>query len=157
MFDVGWSELLLIGIVALIVIGPKDLPKVLRAVGTMMSKVRSMANEFQGQFQEAMREAEIADLKKEAEKLASTATSTIQNPMQSIQNEIQSSIDAPAAPTQLQPTPPAASDAQIDQQIPAPPQPAPVNIEPAPIAPNAATSAESANANEPVRKQGTGT
>jgi len=153
MFDVGWSELLLIGIVALVVIGPKDLPKVLRAVGTMMSKVRSMANEFQGQFQEAMRDAELADLKKEAEKLASSATNVIQNPMQSIQNEIQSSIDAPSQPAQLQPTPPPATDAQIDQQIPAA-QPAPVNIEPAPIAPATATSAESGN--EPVRKQGTG-
>lgn len=84
MFDIGWSELLLIGIVALVVIGPKDLPKVLRGLGAMMSKVRAMASEFQGQFQDAMREAELADLKKEAEKLASSATDAIQNPMQSI-------------------------------------------------------------------------
>jgi sec-independent protein translocase protein TatB len=148
MFDIGWSELLLIGIVALIVIGPKDLPKVLRALGTMMSKVRSMASEFQGQFQDAMRDAELADLKKEAEKLASTATGAIQNPMQSIQNSIEQ-------PTQLQPTPPppVATDAQVDAAIPVPPQPAPVSIEPAPIAPATATSAESTS--EPVRKQGT--
>lgn len=152
MFDVGWSELLLIGIVALIVIGPKDLPKVLRALGTMMAKVRGMAAEFQGQFQDAMREAELADLKKEAEKLASTATSAIQNPMQSIENEIQKTIDAP---TQLQPTPPpAASDAEVNAAVQAPPQPEPVNIEPAPIAPAATTSAEPVN--EPARKQGSG-
>ncbi len=154
MFDIGWSELLLIGIVALIVIGPKDLPKVLRALGTMMSKVRSMASEFQGQFNEAMREAELADLKKQAENLTSAATNAMQNPLQAVENEIQKSIEPPA---QLQPAPPpAATDAQVDAQIPAPPQAAPVNIEPAPIAPNAASSAEVAPAPEPARKQGSG-
>ncbi len=98
MFDIAWSELLLIGIIALIVIGPKDLPKVLRALGSMMSKVRAMASEFQGQFQDAMREAELSELKKEAEKLASSATGAIQNPIQSIQTDIQNSIEAPAPP-----------------------------------------------------------
>jgi sec-independent protein translocase protein TatB len=62
-FDVGWGELVLIGIVALIVIGPKELPTVLRTVGQWMTKIRRMAGEFQSQFQEAMREAEMADLK----------------------------------------------------------------------------------------------
>lgn len=156
MFDIGWSELLVVGIVALVVIGPKDLPKVLRGVGGMMSKVRSMAAEFQGQFQDAMREAELADLKKEADQLAAAAKGAIENPIQSIQNDIQSSIENPGPPTQLQPTPPAASDAQVDAAIPAPAQQEPVNIEPAPIAPDTATSAESANTNEPARKQGSG-
>ena len=150
MFDIGWSELLLIGIVALVVIGPKDLPKVLRALGTMMSKVRSMASEFQGQFQDAMREAELSDLKKEAEKLASSAKGAIENPIQTIQNDVQKSLEAPSHST----PPPSATDAQLNEAIPAPPQAEPVSIEPVPIAPAAATSAESAP--EPVRKQGTG-
>ena len=64
MFDIGWSELVLIGVVALVAIGPKELPGVLRMVGQWMGKARKMAAEFQGQFQEAMREAEMADLKK---------------------------------------------------------------------------------------------
>src|ERR1700692_2552512 len=64
MFDIGWSEFVLIAVVALIVIGPKELPGVLRMVGQWMGKARKMAAEFQGQFQEAMREAEMADLKK---------------------------------------------------------------------------------------------
>lgn len=149
MFDIGWSELLVIGIVALVVIGPKDLPKVLRALGTMMSKVRSMAAEFQGQFQDAMRDAELADLKKEAEKLAATAKGAIENPVQSIQNEIQQTLEAPA-----QALPPSATDAEVNAAIPAPPQPEPVSVEPAPIAPAAATSAESPEA--PARKQGNG-
>ena len=64
MFDIGWSELVVIAVVALIAIGPKELPAVLRTVGQYMGKIRRMASEFQGQFQEAMREAEMADLKK---------------------------------------------------------------------------------------------
>ena len=64
MFDIGWSELVVIGVVALIAIGPKELPGVLRTVGQWMGKARRMASEFQGQFNEAMREAEMADIKK---------------------------------------------------------------------------------------------
>ena len=56
MFDIGWSELVVIAVVALIAIGPKELPGVLRMVGQWMGKARKMAAEFQGQFQEAMRE-----------------------------------------------------------------------------------------------------
>jgi sec-independent protein translocase protein TatB len=70
MLDISWSELLLIGVVALVVIGPKELPGVLRTVGQWMRKVRSMANDFQNQFQEAMREAEMADLKKQVDDIA---------------------------------------------------------------------------------------
>jgi sec-independent protein translocase protein TatB len=65
MFDFSWGELVIIGAVALIVIGPKELPTVLRTLGQWMTKIRRMASEFQGQFQEAMREAEMADLKRE--------------------------------------------------------------------------------------------
>src|SRR5215469_3848492 len=57
MLDFSWSELVLIGIIALVAIGPKELPGVLRAVGQWMGKARKMAAEFQSQFQEAMREA----------------------------------------------------------------------------------------------------
>jgi len=67
MFDIGWSELLLIGVVALIAIGPKELPGALRAVGQWTGKIRRMASEFQDQFREAMREAEMADIKKDVE------------------------------------------------------------------------------------------
>jgi sec-independent protein translocase protein TatB len=73
MFDIGWSEFVVIAVVALIAIGPKELPGVLRSVGYWMGKVRRMAAEFQGQFQEAMREAEMADLKKHADDLNNMA------------------------------------------------------------------------------------
>jgi len=102
MFDIGWTELLVIGIVALIVIGPRELPKTLRTIGQMMTKVRRMASEFQGQFNDAIREAELDELRKEAEKLTN-----IKNPLgdlESIKNEIESAVDgttkisAPATP-----------------------------------------------------------
>src|SRR3954453_19474155 len=75
MFDIGWSELLLIGVVALIAIGPKELPGALRTLGQWMGKIRRMASEFQSQFQEAMREAELADLKKEVDEISAKAQS----------------------------------------------------------------------------------
>jgi sec-independent protein translocase protein TatB len=100
MFDIGWGELVVIGVVALIAIGPKELPGVLRTAGQWMGKMRRMASEFQGQFQEAMREAEIADLKKEfddAANAASNVTRQIENPLESTRKEIESSFaDTPA-------------------------------------------------------------
>jgi len=71
MFDISWTEFLLIGIVALIVIGPKELPAVMRSLGQWTRKIRSMAADFQNQFHEAMREAEMADLKKQVDDMAS--------------------------------------------------------------------------------------
>src|ERR1700752_2162725 len=74
MLDFSWSELILIGIVALVAIGPKELPGVLRMVGQWMGKARKMAAEFQSQFQEAMREAEMADLKKSFDEVREAAS-----------------------------------------------------------------------------------
>ena len=70
MFDISWTEFLLIGIVALVVIGPKELPGVMRTLGQYTRKIRGMAADFQNQFQEAMREAEVADLKKSVDDMA---------------------------------------------------------------------------------------
>ena len=66
MFDLfDPSKIFIVGVVALIVIGPKDLPRVMRTVGQVVGRMRRMANEFQQQFNEAMREAELEDVKKE--------------------------------------------------------------------------------------------
>ncbi len=75
MFDLSWSELLVIGVVALIAIGPKELPGALRTLGHWMGKVRRMASDFQDQFRDAMREAEVADLKKQVDEMTDTARS----------------------------------------------------------------------------------
>ncbi len=128
MFDIGWSELVVIGIVALIAIGPKELPTVLRTIGQYMGKVRRMASEFQGQFQEAMREAEVADLKKQADDLSSTVSSyTNYDPMADVQKSMEAAV-APepgentvaAAPV---PSAEAASPPPIDVPLPEPPAP----------------------------------
>jgi len=74
MFDIGWSELVVIAVVALIAIGPKELPGVLRMVGQWMGKARKMASEFQGQFNEAMREAEMEDVKKAFDDIKESAS-----------------------------------------------------------------------------------
>src|SRR5262249_29556433 len=94
MFDIGWGELLVIGIVALVVIGPKELPAVVRTLGQTVAKLRRMAGEFQQQFNEAMREAELADLKKDAEKMIENATSAVTyNPLEKAGEDLQKSIE----------------------------------------------------------------
>jgi len=113
MFDIGWGELLVIGVVALVAIGPKELPTVLRTVGQWMGKLRRMASEFQGQFQEAMREAEMSDLKKQVDEMATQAqsyanfdpVSEVRKELDSTQREIESSLaDKPAAAASGPPT-----------------------------------------------------
>ena len=67
MFDVGWQELLIIGLVAIVVIGPKDLPRVLRTVTLGIRKVRGMARDFQDGLEELARDADLQELRKEIE------------------------------------------------------------------------------------------
>src|SRR5256885_11676945 len=106
MFDISWGKLVIIGVVALIFIGPKELPAVLRTLGQWMTKIRRMASEFQGQFQEAMGEAEMADLKKQFDETASAVTSTFDTT--DIKNELEKMIQEPAA-TSTPPAPNAAA------------------------------------------------
>ncbi len=67
MFDIGWSEMAIIVAVALFVIGPRDLPKALRTVGRYVGKVRAMAREFQSSIDEAVRDSELEEVKKQIE------------------------------------------------------------------------------------------
>src|ERR1700683_1480567 len=103
MFDIGGSEMVVIRGVALIASGPKELPGVLRMVGQWMGKARKMAAEFQGQFNEAMREAEMADLKKSFDEVREAASGfTGGNIMTSLQKDVSSAlriddVDKPAA------------------------------------------------------------
>ncbi len=73
MFDFDAGKLIVIGIVALIVIGPKELPRVMRQAGQAAAKIRRMAAEFRGQFMDAMREADIDDIKSDVARLAESA------------------------------------------------------------------------------------
>ena len=137
MFDIGWGELVVIGIVALIAIGPKELPTVLRTLGQYMAKIRRMASDFQGQFQEAMREAEMADLKKQAEDLKNSVSDLANiNPMADTQKEIERAFDIPEpgkateAPAEASPATPSALPEpaqQVDLNVPFPEPPSPVS------------------------------
>lgn len=73
MFDIGWSEMALIAVVALVVIGPKELPGVLRTVGYWMKRARTLAAEFQSGIEEMAREAELSELRKEMAEAARKA------------------------------------------------------------------------------------
>jgi sec-independent protein translocase protein TatB len=106
MFDLSWGEFVLIGIVALIAIGPKELPGVLRGLGQWIARIRGMASEFQGQFQEAMREAEMHDLKKQVDQLSDAARGlSSYNPLED------DDYDGPAPKKE---TPPPAADASAE-------------------------------------------
>jgi sec-independent protein translocase protein TatB len=133
MFDIGWSELVVIAVVALIAIGPKELPGVLRMVGQWMGKARKMAAEFQGQFQEAMREAEMADLKKSFDEVREAASGfTTGNLMTSLEKDVSKAldidvIDKPAASATDTPTaePPVIPTTPATSKIDAPAAPIP--------------------------------
>ena len=151
MFNIGWSELLVIGIVALLVIGPKELPGALRTLGQWVTKVRRMASEFQNQFHEAMREAELAELKKEVDEMSAKAQSYARfDPVDDIRKDIENAagplpdLDAPTTVTAqsstAEPAPAPAESAPAPAPVaepvtPASPAPAPEAAEAAPIAP----------------------
>jgi len=133
---------MVIGAVALIVIGPKDLPKALRTLGNMTAKVRRMAGEFQSQFNDAMREAELDEIRKQVEGVNQSVTSlnTSFDPVQSVRDELKGAIEGPAASSASTPAvtpetaPPAAlTDASVasgpppaaPEPLPAPPAAAP--------------------------------
>jgi sec-independent protein translocase protein TatB len=158
MFDIGWSELVVIAVVALIAIGPKELPGVLRMIGQWMGKARKMAAEFQGQFQEAMREAEMADLKKSFDEVREAATGlTGGNVMTSLQKDVSDAlriddvdkpaeaaatpaIEPPAMPTTPEaPTPATFAEAEAHSAA-GEPLAITREVEPAPVAQDTAPS-----------------
>lgn len=73
MFDLGWSELLLIAVLALVVVGPRDLPRMMRTAGQYMAKARKVAREFQATFDELAKETEVEELRREVAALKSQA------------------------------------------------------------------------------------
>ncbi|HEV7463101.1 MAG TPA: Sec-independent protein translocase protein TatB [Methyloceanibacter sp.] len=120
MFDIGWSELLVIAVVAIVVVGPKDLPRLMRTFGHYAGKLRRAAADFQRQFEEAMRESEVEEVRKAIESVRDETPSL----------DLKASIDKPVmlpkpqtAPTSAQsPASPAAAPASA---VEAKPKPAP--------------------------------
>jgi len=89
MFDITSSKLLILAIVALLVVGPKDLPILLRTVGKYLGVIRRQAAEFRAQFDEAVRETELEQLKKDFESVGRDMKSTMQEGAAAIDNHIE--------------------------------------------------------------------
>jgi sec-independent protein translocase protein TatB len=104
MFEIGWTEMLVIAVVMIVVVGPKDLPKMLRTFGKTTAKLRSMAGDFQKQFNEALKEAELDDVKKSVDALKSLNPATEikkqLNPFEKAAADVRSGLDT------LKPKPP---------------------------------------------------
>ena len=80
MFDIGWSELLIVLIVALVVVGPKDLPRLMRMAGQWVGKARRMADQFRQSFDEMARQSELDELRKEIAALRDNPISDLDKP-----------------------------------------------------------------------------
>jgi sec-independent protein translocase protein TatB len=120
MFDLfSWSHILILLTVALVVVGPKDLPRLMNMAGKWVAKARNMANEFKKSFDDMARQSELDELRAEIEKLK--ADDPLAGAAQDINHEIQrtlnpvdtGAVDAPAAP------PPRSGEYQIsDSELP---------------------------------------
>jgi sec-independent protein translocase protein TatB len=128
MFDIAWSELALIGAVALIVIGPKDLPKVMRVMGQWTRKARLLAGEFQNNFDELLRQAELDEVRRQVQSVNPGA----------FKEKVEAMIDPKAIEAALQvdpkpviPAAPTQAPASAQTQLPLEP---PVSAPAAPVA-----------------------
>ncbi|HVZ14980.1 MAG TPA: Sec-independent protein translocase protein TatB [Bauldia sp.] len=111
MFEIGWTEILLIALVAIVVIGPKDLPRAMRIVGQWTGKMRRMAGEFQRQFNQALKEAELDDVRKDVEAIVKgdplagvkddmrKLDAGVKNDMRRIDTSLSAGLGKEAAPT----------------------------------------------------------
>ncbi len=116
MFDIGWSELLVIAVVAIVVVGPKDLPRLMRGFGTYAGKLRRAASDFQRQFEDAMRESELDEVRQAIES-AKAAPPGLDQPVM-LPKPASSAADAPAKPTPpAKPKPPAKPAAKLKPAV----------------------------------------
>ena len=98
MFEIGWSEILVIAVVAIVVIGPKDLPRVMRTVGQWTGKMKRMGREFQNQFNEALREAELEGVRKDIQDIMATdPLKDVKAEMGKVETGLKADLAAPGA------------------------------------------------------------
>ena len=126
MFDISWTEFLLIGVVALIVIGPKELPTVMRTLGQYTRKIRGMAADFQNQFHEALREADMADLKKQVDDMASDIKNydplkDVRTDLETVGKDVEKSLGPPSDAKPAEQAPAVAAALELKPEaLPAP-------------------------------------
>jgi sec-independent protein translocase protein TatB len=161
MFDIGWQELFIVAVLAIIVIGPKDLPSALRTLGRLVRKARGMASEFQTSLEDMARDVDLEDVRKELDAVSGTdirrqieetidPTGTFVDDMG--MDDIQSDMDASIREAMAPPDSIAAGKPQVDALV-APPADE-VASEPAPDAP-AAEPVPDAPAAEPPAAEAT--
>jgi sec-independent protein translocase protein TatB len=122
MFDISWTELLVIAMVAIIVVGPKDLPRALRAVGRWTGKAKRMARDFQNQFNEALREAELDTIKKEVESVGKIdPMADMRKEVREIEAGLKSAAKAPSKPAEDAEMKEIAADTGTAEPAPQPP------------------------------------
>ena len=135
MFDFAWSEIMLIGIVALIAIGPKDLPIAMKAVSGMIKKARRMAAEFQTHVDDMMREADLKEIRDQINEIRNF----------DLKGEIERTVDADHSlrdtftsnPLEPAPKPAAETLAETETAVAEAERPAEAAAEPAPVGPEA--------------------
>ncbi|TPI59999.1 twin-arginine translocase subunit TatB [Mesorhizobium sp. B3-1-7] len=122
MFEVGWSELLVIAVVMIVVVGPKDLPNMLRTFGRTAAKLRAMAGDFQKQFNEALKEAELDDVKSSIDSLRGlnplNEVRKQLNPFEQAAADVRAGVDTMMKPKPAaDPTAPAAETPQAAEPL----------------------------------------
>lgn len=143
MFDFAWSEIAVIAAVALVVIGPKDLPRVLRAVGKWVGKARVVAREFQSSVDQMIREAELEEVRRNVEEVTRTDFGREIEKAVDPMGDIKQALAPPGAAETPRPGGPI--DATPPAAVPLPAEPAPAHPEPAAAQPaHEAKSARSA-------------
>lgn len=160
MLDIGWTELVVIAIVLIVVVGPKDLPPMLRAFGRMTSKLRGMASDFRQQFDEALREADLEDVRKtisDAQSLnPANALRDAMNPLRQIGNEIKSDLQKAASPDKpavaASAEPPAATAETVSAPVATAPEAKPADNVAAAAIGSASRQMQRAEAAEPAAK-----
>jgi sec-independent protein translocase protein TatB len=148
MFDLAWSEIALIGVIALIVIGPKDLPGAIRGVAQMMGKARRMAGEFQGHVDEMVREAKLDEVKREIDQFKTNVQTEVSratqmdewkrdvvDPIRETARDLERPFDPPPAPSSPPSPPPEAAPPGAAPPEAAPPGAAPPEAAPPEAAP----------------------
>jgi len=116
MFDIGWSELLLVAVLAIVFVGPKDLPRLMRTLGQYTAKMRAMAREFQNSFEDMARETELDELRKQVAELRHDAMRPLADMQRAVETSDTATPQAAPPPDETGATP------SIEAEAPAQPK-----------------------------------
>jgi sec-independent protein translocase protein TatB len=160
MFDIAWTEMLVIAVVMIVVVGPKELPGMLRTIGKTTAKLRTMAGEFRKQFDDALKEAELDDLKKladDARRLNPAADiKKAFNPLETAGKDVRAGLAAAYNPPKAEPPKPKAPEPAAvapaaPAATPAAPAPAAAAAMPAAVKPKAPAKAKAPSKPAPAK------